>query len=565
MNIEQTLQQAETFLSAWNKEALHPDSTRLDVVIVADDLRAATRAMHDSHWGYLSAITGLDLGLASGQLEVLYHFCSGPAITTLRIRQPRDTEAVIPSIADIIPPASFFERELHEMLGFTVTGLNNSERLFLPDDWPDEVYPMRADFSIEQAAPVTGRHADELPEAGLVGENTFVVPIGPQHPALKEPGHFEFTVEGEIVIGARMRLGYAHRGLEKAAEKRNWIQNLYLFERVCGICSHTHAMAYAMGVEKLAGVEVPMRAHTIRELIAGLERVHSHLLWLGVAAHEAGFDTLFMYSWRDRETVMDLLEQVTGNRVNYSANVLGGVKCDIGPEQIKAIKEGLNYLEERVRHYLEIVTTDVMFLQRTRGVGKISYEEAVEFGLLGPTARASGLVRDIRVEAPYGAYVHFPVSAVTETAGDLEARFEVRLKELLVSCFTMRTIVDNIPEGPLTVRVPRKIPAGEVISRMEAPRGELFYYIKSNGGENPARIHVRTPSLCNWVSVLEKAVGHQLADVPMLIAGMDPCFSCNDRLVTVARPGDRRTLAWNELREYGIKYYATRHPSGQIK
>ena len=164
-------------------------------------------------------------------------------------------------------------------------------------------------------------------------------------------------------------------------------------------------------------------------------------------------------------------------------------------------------------------------------------------------------MRDVRVEAPYGAYLKFPVSAVTETNGDLEARFVVRLKELLVSCFAMRTIVDNLPEGPLSVRVPRKIPAGEVISRMEAPRGELFYYIKSNGGETPARIHVRTPSLCNWVSVLEKAVGGQLADVPMLIAGMDPCFSCNDRMVTVASPGERQTWTWEQLRQHGIEFY----------
>ncbi len=567
-----TISQAEKLLAAWSKESSHPDLTRLDAVIAAGDLRAATRALHDSGWGYLSAITGLDLGAESGHLEVLYHFCNGPAITTLRVRQPRprldispnlsqepgssgDIQAVVPSIADIIPPASFFERELQEMLGFTVTGLNNNNRLFLPDDWPEGVYPMRAEFSKEQAAPVPGRHADELPDLGVIGGNTFVVPIGPQHPALKEPGHFEFTVDGEIVIAARMRLGYAHRGLEKAAESRNWNQNLYLFERVCGICSHTHAMAYSMGVEKLAQVEAPPRAQAIRELVAGLERVHSHLLWLGVAAHEAGFDTLFMYSWRDRETVMNLLEQITGNRVNYSANVLGGVKCEIGPEQAKAVKEGLNYLETRIRHYLEIVTTDVMFLNRTRGIGTISFDEAVKFGLLGPTARASGLVRDVRVEAPYGAYLRFPVSAVTETNGDLEARFVVRLKELLVSCFAMRTIVDNLPEGALSVRVPRKIPAGETISRMEAPRGELFYYIKSNGGESPARIHLRTPSLCNWVSVLEKAVGHQLADVPMLIAGMDPCFSCNDRMVTVARSGGRQTWSWEQLRQHGIEYY----------
>jgi NADH-quinone oxidoreductase subunit D len=144
---------------------------------------------------------------------------------------------------------------------------------------------------------------------------------------------------------------------------------------------------------------------------------------------------------------------------------------------------------------------------------------------------------------------------VTETAGDLEARCVVRLNELLVTCFAIRTILDNLPAGPLTVRMPRKLPAGETISRVEAPRGELFYYIKSAGGENPARVHIRTPSLCNWVSVLEKAVGRQLADIPMLLAGMDPCFSCNDRLVSVRRDGDCRTWSWDQLRQYGIEHY----------
>ena len=550
-----TLRQAEQLLTGLSTEITFLESNRLDVVILPDKLREATTTLNNARWGHLSAITGIDLGPESGQLEALYHLCDGAAITTLRIRLPRGNRAVLQSIADIIPSASLFERELQEMLGVTIMGLDSREHLFLPDDWPDDVYPLRAEFTQEQAAPVPDRDAGAVTAKGTLRGSTFIVPIGPQHPALKEPGHFEFTVDGEIVTAARMRLGYAHRGIEKAAESRNWFQNLYLFEHVCGICSHTHSMAYSMGVEKLAQIEVPARALAIRELVACLERIHSHLLWLGVSAHEAGFDTLFMYSWRDREAVMNLLEQITGNRVNYSANLLGGVKCDIGPAQAKAIKEGVDYLESRIQHYLEVVTTDVMFLKRTRGIGSISFEEAVKFGLVGPTARASGVSHDVRVEAPYGGYTIFPVTAVTETNGDLEARFIVRLKELLVSCSVILTIVENLPEGPLTTRIPRKIPAGETISRIEAPRGELFYYIKSNGGENPARVHIRTPSLCNWVSVLEKAVGAQLADIPMLISGMDPCFSCNDRLVIVARANNSQTWSWKQLREYGIEFY----------
>lgn len=386
-------------------------------------------------------------------------------------------------------------------------------------------------------------------------QRKFIVPIGPQHPALKEPGHFQFTVDGEIVTDASVRLGYVHRGIEKGAESRNWTQNLYLFERICGICSHVHATALAIGVERLAGVQAPPRAQAIRILMAELERIHSHLLWLGVAAHEGGFDTLFMYSWRDREIVMDLLESLSGNRVNYSVNLIGGVKFDVEDKHRDAILRGLDTLEERTRHYLNVVTTDRTFLARTRGVGTMSRNQAELFGTVGPTARASGVARDVRVDAPYEAYTLFPVNLVTDEGGDLMARFVVRTKELFESYRLIREILDHLPSGELTVRVPRKIPVGETVSRVEAPRGELFYFIKSNGGEKPERIKVRTPSLCNWASVMQVAVGHKLADMPMILSGIDPCFSCNDRMVLINRGSSSQVWSWDELRRYGIEYY----------
>lgn len=383
----------------------------------------------------------------------------------------------------------------------------------------------------------------------------FVVPIGPQHPALKEPGHFEFTVDGEIVTNATARLGFVHRGMEKGAEDRTWAQDLYLMERVCGICSHVHAMAFALGVEKLAKVQAPPRAQAIREVIAELERIHSHLLWLGVAAHEGGFDTLFMFSWRDREIVMDLLEAISGNRVNYSANVLGGVKIDISEKQADEVRRGLDQLEVRTAHYMKVVTEDETFLGRTRNIGLMSFEEATLLGAIGPTGRASGVLRDVRVDSPYAGYPEFPVKIITSDAGDLEARFVVRINELYESYRVIREILDHMPAGDLTVRVPRRIPEGETISRVEAPRGELLYFLKSNGSEKPERVKVRTPSLCNWASVLTTAVGHKLADMPMILAGIDPCFSCNDRMVVLQDRSGTQNWDWERLRQYGIEYY----------
>lgn len=383
----------------------------------------------------------------------------------------------------------------------------------------------------------------------------FSVPIGPQHPALKEPGHFEFVVDGEVVQAASVRLGYVHRGIEKATESRSWVQNLYLLERICGICSHIHAMAYSLGVERLAEVSAPPRAQAIRTLVAELERIHSHFLWLGVAAHEAGFDTLFMYTWRDRETVMDLLESLTGNRVNYSVNVLGGVKYDLDAQSAENIHTGLNFLEDRTLHYLEVVRTDRVFLQRTKDIGVMNREQALRAGLTGPTARASNVQRDLRADAPYAAYTQFPLTPVVEEAGDLQARFIVRIRELFESYRLIRALVDNLPAGDLTARMPRRIKAGETVSRVEAPRGELFYFIKSSGTDTPERIKVRTPTLCNIASVTQLVIGQQLADVPMILVGIDPCFSCNDRAVTLRRDTQSETWDWARLRQHGIDFY----------
>jgi NADH-quinone oxidoreductase subunit D len=262
-----------------------------------------------------------------------------------------------------------------------------------------------------------------------------------------------------------------------------------------------------------------------------------------------------MFSWRDRETVMDLLELISGNRVNYSANVLGGVKIDINDAQKDALRKGMDYLEERTHHYMKVVTEDETFLGRTRNIGLMTKDQAQLLGAVGPTARASGLKHDIRVDSPYVGYNDFPVKLVIESAGDLEARFVVRINELFESYRVVREIVDHLPEGELSVKMPRRIPEGETISRVEAPRGELFYFIKSNGTDQPERVKVRTPSLCNWASVLTLAVGHKLADIPMILAGIDPCFSCNDRMVTVNRGSDSQTWSWEDLRKYGIAYY----------
>ncbi len=389
----------------------------------------------------------------------------------------------------------------------------------------------------------------------------MTIPIGPQHPALKEPASFLITLSGERIADVDMRLGYNHRGIEKACESRNYLQCLYLVERVCGICSHSHATAFSQAVEEIAGLDVPPRARYIRTLIAELERIHSHLLWLGVAGHEVGFDTLLMYSWRDRELVMDCLAILTGNRVNYGINTIGGVRRDVTKEQLAEVRGIVDRLEERTKYYLQIAAEETTLIKRLSGVGFLSHEDAIRLGTIGPTGRASGVARDTRRDDPYASYGEVDFQVVVDNHCDVLGRTLVRVGELMESYRIIRQLIERMPEGPVAVKAPRKIPAGEAFSRYEAPRGEDVHYIRANGTDKPERVKIRAPTLANLQSVAKMLENNNLADVPITVAAIDPCFSCTDRLLQVKDDGKRgkgRNLRWGELRAYSLEWYRRR-------
>ena len=388
-------------------------------------------------------------------------------------------------------------------------------------------------------------------------KNTFKIPIGPQHPALKEPESFSIALKGEKILGVEVRLGYNHRGIEKACEERTYVQDVYLVERVCGICSHAHSTCFVQAVEEIAGLAVPKRALYIRTLIGELERMHSHLLWLGVAGHEVGFDTLLMYTWRDREVVMDVLAELTGNRVNYGMNTIGGVRRDITPEQVKMILKAMDKLEERTKYYIEVASKETTLIKRLLGVGVLSHEDAVMLDAVGPTGRASNVDRDVRRDDPYAAYSEVSFNVITDDHNDIYGRTLVRVKELMESYKIVRQILKNLPEGSLAVKAPRKIPAGEATSRYEAPRGEDMHYVKANGTEKPERVKMRAPTLANVQAVKHMLKDRFLADVPIVIAAIDPCFSCTDRLISIndLDRSKNEIVTWETLRDYSIKWY----------
>jgi NADH-quinone oxidoreductase subunit D len=383
----------------------------------------------------------------------------------------------------------------------------------------------------------------------------FQIPIGPQHPALKEPISLRMTVEGEVIRDADLRLGYNHRGIEKLAEERTYLQNIYLTERICGICSHSHTTCFVQGVEALLEVVAPRRGQFLRYLVAELERVHSHLLWLGVAGHEAGFDSFFMYTWRDREVVMDILEMISGNRVHYAINTLGGVRRDIDEALRTKILDSLGILRARTDYYFKLGANEPSFVGRLAGVGRLSKEDALALCAVGPTARASGVAHDVRRDDPYGIYGEIPFEVCTADSCDVLGRTVVRIKELGQSYNIIEYLLRNLPDGPVAVKAPRRAKPGEVVSRYEAPRGENIHYIKANGSDKPERLKVRAPTLANYAATLAMLKNGFIADIPLIFAAIDPCICCAERTVELidGRSGRPSQVRWSELRRMAAR------------
>ncbi len=355
------------------------------------------------------------------------------------------------------------------------------------------------------------------------------IPVGPQHPLLKEPLSFRLTAEGERIMEAALRMGYVHRGIERLTEERNYVQNLYLLERVCGICSHVHTTTYCQGVEALLELDVPPRGLMLRTLLCELERIHSHMLWLGVLAENIGFSTIFMYSWRDREIALDIMEDLSGGRIAHAVNTIGGVRIDPEPEQIRAARHRLDALQDQVDDLVDVVKYEGTLKVRTEGVGGASLEQVRRHCAVGPVARAAGLDRDLRRDAPYAAYDRLFFNVITASDGDVWAATWVRVLEVLESLSMCHQILDDLPEGEVSTRAPRRVPEGEVVSRAEAPRGEVVYYIRSDGSDKPARIKIRTPTLPALSLVREQLRDINIADMPVVISGIDLCIACADR------------------------------------
>jgi len=356
-----------------------------------------------------------------------------------------------------------------------------------------------------------------------------IVPIGPYHPLQEEPEFFRLTVEGEKVVDIDVQVGYNHRGIEKLSEMKTFDQSTFVVERICGICSTSHPFAFCNAVEDVDQVEIPERAKYIRTIIAEGERVHSHLLWLGLAGHFLAYNTVFMWAWKLREEILDVMEILSGNRNNYGMFKPGGVRRDIKSEDIPGVLKKVDSILPTLDMLRKAVMDDPVLAARTKGIGILSKAEALNYGALGPTARASGVARDVRKDSPYAAYDQVEWNMIVTQNGDVFDKLVIRVLEMYESVKILKYCLTKLPPGEIDAKI-KIIPPGEGIGTHEAPRGETFHYVRSDGSNRPVRHKVRAPTFMNLPTYKSTIVGETLSDATIILAAIDPCYCCTERV-----------------------------------
>jgi Ni,Fe-hydrogenase III large subunit/Ni,Fe-hydrogenase III component G len=531
-----------------------PSGSRLFVDIDKNKVKDISNAIIAMGGRYLVSV-GYDNISRDKTLGLIHNFSLDREhiLLCLRTSAPVDNPS-FDSITPDIPNAGWSEREYMDLLGMKFPGHPKPKKLILADDWPAGIYPLRKEVPWNLMPPAAEDVAYQLDEAP---EGCTTIPVGPFHPTLHEPCHFAVYVDGETIKGCDYRGFMTHRGIEKLCQTQvSYNEIPFIAERICGICGSVHATAYSQAVELAIGLKISRRAEYIRTIMLEIERVHSHLLWIGVAGHLIGFDTLFMQAWRVREQVMWFCEKLTGNRKTYGMIVIGGVRRDITPSHADELRGLLNNVEKETHQVYKAIVGDTAIHKRTKGVGTITKEETIKWSLVGPVARARGVNIDTRRDHPYAAYDEMEFSVPVVDTMDVWGTVLVRVLELLEAIKIIRQALDKMPtDGPLLTEVLEPIkPMQHAISAVEAPRGEAVHYIITGEENRPERWRVRAPTYPNLQGVPMMLLNNEFADLPIIIGSIDPCFSCTDRMTIVnVRSGEKKVMTKNQLEEISRK------------
>lgn len=532
-----------------------------DQVTLTVELSSLPEIVEEAYYrqgGWLSSVVGNDERSLNGHFAVYY---------VLSIEKERDSDknfwltvkALVPShkpefpsVTPRVPAAVWYEREVRDMFGLEPVGLPDARRLVLPDDWPDNLYPLRKDAMDYRFRPDPVAEEENYKFIEVEGEGIVEVPLGPLHITSDEPGHFRLYVDGEYIVDADYRLFYVHRGIEKLAENRmDYDQVTFLAERICGICGYTHSVAYASAVETANGIEVPPRAQYIRTILLEVERMHSHLLNLGLAAHLVGFDAGFMHFFRVREKAMQMAEILTGGRKTYGMNLIGGVRRDILKEERDQVLRLIAEIRVELDELLDLLLNTTNFISRTQGVGRLDPGVARDFSPVGPNMRGSGYARDTRADHPYGAYDRVPWDVISRDGCDVLSRELVRAAELYESLKIIERCLAEMPPGPVLVEGFAYKPYTFALGYTEAPRGENVHWVMTGNNQQVYRWRARASTYNNWPSLRYMFRGNTVSDAPLIVASIDPCYSCAERVTVVdVRKKKAKTIEYKELERY---------------
>jgi NADH-quinone oxidoreductase subunit C/D len=509
---------------------------------------------------FLTDICGVDYPDREKRFEVVYHLYSMGRNTRIRVKTAVGEGEALTTVASVWKGASWLEREAYDMLGISFEGHPDLRRILTWDGYRG--HPLRKDFPLRgedfehYEVPAVPPDAFSTMPDEVSGERQMTLNMGPQHPATHGVLRLVLKLDGEVIRDAVPYMGHLHRGVEKLAEQMTYTQAITLTDRLdytAGICNN---LSYILTIEKLLGIEVPKRAQYIRVMMAELQRIAAHLLWLGTHALDMGAMTALFYCFREREQVIDILEQITGARLTPSFLRIGGLAADL-PDGIEGkIKTFLDEFPSRIKEYETLLTKNIIWLKRTKGVGVISREEAIKWGLTGPVIRGSGVNWDIRKAMPYSRYDEFAFEIPIGENGDVYDRYLVRVEEMRQSARIIQQAWQRLPKGRVCARDPRIIPPpkeelekeihavirhfklmsegvspppGEVYCSIENPKGELGWYLVSDGTNRPYRYRIHTPSFVNLAALPEMIKGHLVADVVAVIGSIDIVLGEIDR------------------------------------
>ena len=515
------------------------------------------------------------------RFEVIYHFLSLPHSTRIRIKaRVTEEEPSIGTVTSVWRGADFLEREVYDLMGIRFEGHPDLRRILLPEDY-DEGHPLRKDFPAEGRGwrsrfeflprldePASEWSEAEIPDdqrhqfmAGDTPESTkrtteMLLNMGPQHPSTHGVLRVVLELDGERISKAVPDMGYLHRGVEKLAEGLHYMQVIPHTDRLDYTCAMTNNYAYVRAVEKLVGVEIPERAEYVRTIIAEMQRIVGHLFWLGTQALDIGAMTVFFWTFREREVLLDLFEKLCGARLTLNYYRIGGVDSDLTLEIINALKEFLKTFPEHIKEYDTLLQTNRIWLSRTKGVAVISAEDAINFGLTGPTLRGSGVAYDIRKLEPYGAYDQVEWDVPVGKDGDTYDRYWIRIEEMKQSARIIEQCLEQMPEGPIIADLPQVIPPpkpnvmrdmeslihhfiiftqgfkppkGETYCGTEVPKGELGFFLISDGGPRPYRLKIRSPSFVHMGAFDFMARGYLISDIITIFGTYDIVMGECDR------------------------------------